>query len=95
MRPTIEDEIADLTVYVRVLEDPTGGLWHNFVKCVVANILLPVYRCIDSYDSKEETGFLGLKNQGATGYMNIILQSWFHIRYFRKESLHGYSIPPF
>lgn len=34
-RPTIEDESADVTVYVRVLEDPTGVLWHNFVKCVL------------------------------------------------------------
>lgn len=32
LRPTIEDESADITVYVRVLEDPTGVLWHNFVK---------------------------------------------------------------
>ena len=32
IRPTIEDESADITVYVRVLEDPTGVLWHNFVK---------------------------------------------------------------
>lgn len=31
-RPTIEDEIADVSVFVRVLEDPTGVLWHNFVK---------------------------------------------------------------
>lgn len=31
-RPTIEDDAADITVYVRVLEDPTGVLWHNFVK---------------------------------------------------------------
>ena len=31
-RPTIEDESAEITVYVRVLEDPTGVLWHNFVK---------------------------------------------------------------
>ena len=38
-RPTIEDETADITVYVRVLEDPTGVLWHNFVKCVVASIV--------------------------------------------------------
>ena len=42
MRPTVEGESADVTVYVRVLEDPTGVLWHNFIKCVVANILLPV-----------------------------------------------------
>lgn len=33
-RPTIEDETADVSVFVRVLEDPTGVLWHNFVKCV-------------------------------------------------------------
>jgi len=34
MRPTIEEESADITVFVRVLEDPTGVLWHNFVKYV-------------------------------------------------------------
>ena len=39
-RPTTENESADITVYVRVVEDPTGVLWHNFVECVVANILL-------------------------------------------------------
>lgn len=31
-RPTIEDDSADVTVFVRVLKDPTGVLWHNFVK---------------------------------------------------------------
>ena len=31
-RPTIEEDSADVTVYVRVLKDPTGVLWHNFVK---------------------------------------------------------------
>ena len=31
-RPTIEDESAEVSVFVRVLEDPTGVLWHNFVK---------------------------------------------------------------
>jgi len=30
--PTIEDDSAVVSVYVRVLEDPTGVLWHNFVK---------------------------------------------------------------
>lgn len=32
--PTIEDETAEVSVFVRVLEDPTGVLWHNFVKSV-------------------------------------------------------------
>lgn len=31
-RPTIEEDSADISVFVRVLEDPTGVLWHNFVK---------------------------------------------------------------
>ena len=30
--PIIENESAIVTVFVRVLKDPTGVLWHNFVK---------------------------------------------------------------
>lgn len=73
-RPTIEGESAEITVFVRVLEDPTGVLWHNFV----------------NYDSKKETGCVGLKNQGATCYMNSLLQSLFCTNYFRKAV---YQIP--
>ncbi|KDR74843.1 hypothetical protein GALMADRAFT_227212 [Galerina marginata CBS 339.88] len=73
-RPTIEDESADITVYVRVLEDPTGVLWHNFL----------------NYNSKKATGFVGLRNEGATSYMNSLLQSLYCIRYFRKAV---YQIP--
>ncbi|KAF9643693.1 cysteine proteinase [Thelephora ganbajun] len=67
-RPTIEGDSAVVSVYVRVLEDPTGVMWHTFI----------------NYDSKKQTGYVGLKNQGATGYMNSLLQSLFHTRYFRK-----------
>ncbi|ETW85794.1 cysteine protease [Heterobasidion irregulare TC 32-1] len=73
-RPTIEDEAAEVSVFVRVLEDPTGVLWHNFV----------------NYDSKKETGFVGMKNQGATCYLNSLLQSLYCTRYFRKAV---YQIP--
>jgi len=31
-RPLVEDESANLTAYVRVVKDPTGVLWHNFLK---------------------------------------------------------------
>ncbi|XP_060172932.1 ubiquitin C-terminal hydrolase 13-like isoform X1 [Lycium barbarum] len=41
-----------------------------------------------SYDSKKETGFVGLKNQGATCYMNSLLQTLYHIPYFRKAVYH-------
>lgn len=41
-----------------------------------------------SYDSKKETGHVGLKNQGATCYMNSLLQTLFHLPYFRKAVYH-------
>ncbi|XP_047177146.1 ubiquitin C-terminal hydrolase 13-like isoform X2 [Vigna umbellata] len=41
-----------------------------------------------SYDSKKETGYVGLKNQGATCYMNSLLQTLYHISYFRKAVYH-------
>ncbi|XP_047971318.1 ubiquitin C-terminal hydrolase 12-like isoform X2 [Salvia hispanica] len=40
------------------------------------------------YDSKKETGFVGLKNQGATCYMNSLLQTLYHIPLFRKAVYH-------
>lgn len=33
-RPIIENDESEITVFVRVLKDPTGVLWHNFVKYV-------------------------------------------------------------
>lgn len=31
-RPMIERHAVNITAYVRVVKDPTGVLWHNFVK---------------------------------------------------------------
>lgn len=73
-RPLVENDSAKLTAYVRVLKDPTGVLWHNFV----------------NYDSKKETGMVGLRNQGATCYLNSLLQSLFFTNAFRKAV---YQIP--
>lgn len=38
-RPTIENDETEITVYIRVMEDPTGVLWENFVKCVSFSLL--------------------------------------------------------
>jgi ubiquitin carboxyl-terminal hydrolase 7 len=38
-KPVIENETAIVTVFVRVFKDPTGVLWHNFVKYVEISIL--------------------------------------------------------
>lgn len=73
-RPLVENDNAKMTAYVRVLKDPTGVLWHNFV----------------NYDSKKETGMVGLRNQGATCYLNSLLQSLYLTGAFRKAV---YQIP--
>ena len=36
------------------------------------------------YDTRKETGYIGLKNHGATCYLNGLLQSYFHIGKFRE-----------
>lgn len=67
-RPLCEGDTANITAYLRFVEDETGVLWHNFA----------------NYDSKKETGYVGLKNQGATCYLNSLLQSLYFTNAFRK-----------
>ncbi len=76
-RPLVENEAANLTVYLRVVKDETGILWHSFRE----------------YDSKKETGYVGLKNQGATCYLNSLLQSLYFTNAFRKVSLFSGPYP--
>lgn len=64
----IENNKVCITAFVRIVKDPTGVLWHNFIK----------------YDSKKETGYVGLKNQGATCYLNSLLQSLYFTKAFRR-----------
>ncbi|ATZ51944.1 Bcubp15 [Botrytis cinerea B05.10] len=73
-RPLVESGEANMTAYVKIVEDETGVLWHNF----------------NNYDSKKETGFVGLKNQGATCYLNSLIQSLYFTNAFRKAV---YQIP--
>lgn len=39
---------------------------------------------VDSWDSKKHTGYVGLKNQGATCYMNSLLQTLFFTNQLRR-----------
>lgn len=75
-RPLVEGEAANMTAYVRVVKDETGVLWHSF----------------QNYDSKKETGYVGLKNQGATCYLNSLLQSLYFTNAFRKVGDTNYSL---
>jgi ubiquitin carboxyl-terminal hydrolase 7 len=38
-----------------------------------------------NYDSKKETGFVGIRNQGATCYLNSLIQALFHIPFLRRQ----------
>ncbi|XP_068651296.1 ubiquitin C-terminal hydrolase 12-like isoform X5 [Aristolochia californica] len=70
------------------LYDPSRGYLVNDTCVVEAEVA--VRRVVDywTYDSKKETGYVGLKNQGATCYMNSLLQTLYHIPYFRKAVYH-------
>jgi len=39
-------------------------------------------------NSRKETGYIGIKNQGATCYMNSLLQSLYHLSFFRRAVYH-------
>ncbi|AQK58406.1 Ubiquitin carboxyl-terminal hydrolase 13 [Zea mays] len=70
------------------LYDASRGYLVNDTVVVEAEVA--VRRIVDywTYDSKKETGYVGLKNQGATCYMNSLLQTLYHIPYFRKAVYH-------
>ena len=57
--------------------------------CVNDTIVVEVMIRLDRfesfyYNSKKETGHVGLKNQGATCYMNSLLQTLYNLNHFRK-----------
>lgn len=66
------------------LYDLSKGFLVNDTLVIEADVNAPKMVDYWSHDSKKETGFVGLKNQGATCYMNSLLQTLYHIPYFRK-----------
>ena len=65
-----------------VLSQHAGFLVNDTLRL---NVVVRVDRPEDlSYDSKKSTGYVGLKNQGATCYMNSLLQTLYNINYFRQ-----------
>ena len=66
-----------------LLRAPDGGFLKNDTLTIKTTVTVkpPVG---DWHDSKARTGYVGLKNQGATCYLNSWLQTLFHINYFRK-----------
>ncbi|XWS73787.1 hypothetical protein CRYUN_Cryun02cG0159400 [Craigia yunnanensis] len=70
------------------LYDPCRGYLMNDTLFIEAEVVFRRIVNYWAYDSKKETGYVGLKNQGATCYMNSLLQTLYHIPYFRKAVYH-------
>ncbi|KAL6928829.1 hypothetical protein ACO0SA_002159 [Hanseniaspora valbyensis] len=62
-----DNENINITCYMRVINDKTGVTWHTF----------------KNYDSKKTTNYIGFQNQGATCYLNSLLQTYFILQKFR------------
>ncbi|XWS57102.1 hypothetical protein CRYUN_Cryun09bG0142700 [Craigia yunnanensis] len=70
------------------LYDPCRGFLVNDTCIIEADVAVRKVADYWSHDSKKETGYVGLKNQGATCYMNSLLQTLYNIPYFRKAVYH-------
>ncbi|RCH84208.1 hypothetical protein CU097_006643 [Rhizopus azygosporus] len=70
----LKNDQVTISIFLRIVKDETGVLWHNLI----------------NYDSRKETGYVGIRNQGATCYMNSLIQSLYFTNIFRKAV---YKIP--
>eukprot|EP00127_Corallochytrium_limacisporum_P005023 Clim_evm19s197 gene=Clim_evmTU19s197 len=76
------------------LTDTSRGYFHTDEETGQQYVLLEadllIYHDYSNYDSKKATGYVGLKNQGATCYMNSLLQTFFLTHKLRRAV---YSMP--
>ncbi|XP_042505975.1 ubiquitin C-terminal hydrolase 12-like [Macadamia integrifolia] len=66
-----------------ILGDPHGGYIVNDIVTVEAEVAVKAV-----YDSKKETGYVGLKEKRPNCYLNSLLQTLYHIPLFRKVVYH-------
>jgi ubiquitin carboxyl-terminal hydrolase 7 len=66
------------------LRDPQNGYLLNDTLILRVEVKVERPEATVQHDSKKETGYVGLKNQGATCYMNSLLQTLYNLNYFRQ-----------
>ncbi|KAL4539456.1 hypothetical protein Ndes2437B_g02171 [Nannochloris sp. 'desiccata'] len=70
------------------IEDPTRGFIVDDTLKIKVEITVTPPDEGPVYNSRETTGFVGLRNQGATCYMNSLLQTLYSVNAFRKAVYH-------
>jgi len=76
------------TAFIPLQDITAAGSPYLVNDTLIIRVEVTVHKMLGAYDSRAETGFIGLKNQGATCYMNSLLQTLYHIPYFRKAVYH-------
>lgn len=69
---------------LHTLLDPSNGYYVDDSVIIKVDVTVGIYDDPFPMDSRKETGFVGLRNQGATCYMNSLLQTLYNINEFRK-----------
>ncbi|KAI3910726.1 hypothetical protein MKW92_029235 [Papaver armeniacum] len=81
-----ESEMGSPSVMtLKLLHYPKAGYVVDDTCIIEAEVAVRDYW---TFDSQKQMGYVGLENQGATCYMNSLLQTLYHIPYFRKAVYH-------